>query len=133
MYKNCYKNPQPYKAASINKIERTWDPKMSPFWVTGIQNEYGDVHFEDSFENNTMSDNWTQQPAPRDNRQASFENPNSIYFPDNALHSYRAKPVAIGELRNRGAYYGVKQRPSQNCGIDKKVEADEGLYVCRLQ
>jgi hypothetical protein len=121
-FTNCFKGPKP------NKIPRAKaDPQLQPYFIPVVQNEYENVNFEDAFANQKMSQNWTEQPLPN-NKFTTWENPNSIYFPDNALHNIKPKGVKIPELRNVAGFYGVNVPPSTQGGYANNAKVFENLF-----
>ena len=126
-FTNCFKPEKPGKAPSKQAVERKWSPQMAPYWYPAIQNEYGDVQFEDSFYNNKMAQSFTN-PIPVDNRRSTWENPNSIYHPENSLASYHPHGVRIPELRNRAGYYGVNKQPSTQGGFTNNRKVYNDMY-----
>jgi len=67
-------------------------------------------------------------PIPVDNKRGTFENSNSIYFPENSLSTYKAKSVRIPELKNFGGYYGVNVAPSTQGGFSNNRRVFDGMY-----
>ena len=126
-FTNCYKNPQPGRVPTMNTIERNQDPRTNIRFLPVIQNQYGDVHMQDAFYNNKMS-NAFSNPIPIDNKYSTFENNNSIYFPEHSLYSYKPHGVNIPELRNIAGFYGVNQNPSQNGGFANNNKVFNDLY-----
>ena len=126
-FTNCFKPEKPGKAPSKQAVERKWSPQMAPYWWPAIQNEYGDVQFEDSFYNNKMAQSFTN-PVPVDNKRSTWENPNSIYHPENSLNTYKPHPVRIPELRNRAGYYGVNKPPSTQGGFTNNRKVYDDMY-----
>ncbi len=126
-FTNCFKPQKPEKAPSKQAVERKWSPQMAPYWYPAIQNEYGDVQFEDSFYNNKMAQSFTN-PIPVDNRRSTWENPKSIYHPENSLATYHCHGVRIPELRNRAGYYGVNKPPSTQGGFTNNRKVYDDMY-----
>ena len=69
---------------------------------------------------------FTNPYGPVDNRRTTFENSKSIYFPENALHAYRSKPVKIPEIQSYGGLYGLPKnyQPSMNGNFRSSLQEE---------
>ncbi len=126
-FTNCYANPKPAKNITKQQVEKKWNPNMQPYWYPAIQTEYGNVQFEDAFYNEKMGQAFTN-PDPVNNLRQTWENPNSIYHPENSLAGYTCPPVKIPELRNYGGYYGVNLPPSTQAGYCGNQKVKDTMY-----
>ena len=125
-FTNCYKNPKPFTVPTTASVERTWSPEMTPGWTPVLMNAHGDVRFQNSFD--VGDPNHFTPVNPSDNKFKTFENKQSIYFPDQRLASVKAKAVAIPELRNVGGYYGTNLDPSKNGGYAKSQKIQNSMF-----
>lgn len=126
-FTNCFKSEKPGKAPTFQAIERKSKPQNQPFWIPAIMNEYGQVQFEDSFYNMKMCHAFTD-PVPNNNERSTFENSNSIYFPENSLSTHKQKSVRIPEIRTRAGYYGVNKDPSTQGGYSNNRKVFDTMY-----
>jgi hypothetical protein len=90
-------------------------------------NAHGDVRFQNAFDCGVNRNHFTPV-NPSDNKMKTFENSQSVYFPDQRLASLQCKPVAIPELRNFAGYYGTKLNPSQNGGYANTQQIQDKMY-----
>lgn len=119
MFTGCYSNPQPKN----NKVEVPYSSKKQPFWTPTIQNEYGNVTFDNAFEQKALQHFTT--PIPENNNRQTFENSHSIYHPGFALDRMKypfGRSVKIPETRS-SLFYGLPQsfKPSQGYANNQEV------------
>ena len=113
-FTNCFKNPKPFVVPTLAAISENWSPEMTPGWTPVLMNAHGEVRFQDSFD--IGNQNHFTPDNPSNNKFKTFENAQSVYFPDQRLASVKPKAVAIPELRNFAGFYGTGMDPSKNGG-----------------
>jgi hypothetical protein len=127
MFTGCFKNPQP---KGLRPVEVPYSSQRQPFWTPAIQNEYGNVTFENAFEQKALQ-HFTS-PVPEDSQRQTFEKSHSIYHPNFALDRMKyplGRPVAIPELpqsiNQSGGFYGL---PRTKGGYANNQEVMDTMY-----
>lgn len=125
---HAFKQEEHPSKPAIKKLIRNYPEEYQPFWIPAIQAEYNDVKFEDAFANGRMQQQFTNPYGPVDNRRYTFENSQSIYFPENALHRYESQPVNIPEIQNYGMMYGLPRTYQPSMNNSYKAKQQERMY-----
>ena len=106
------------RVPTIAEMERRAPKATQPTFIPVVQNEFGNVQFEDDtpVADYQLRSQMTNERLHTD-KNREWDRP-SIYHPELRLSSYKPKPTRIPELRNNGYDFGLPNvRPSQQQAV----------------